>query len=202
MKDLLVTLPGSRLTLLSSSPLQLLQLRWVCGRRSAGLQQLRAVQRGHVGGGHGGSLHEALLREPLGRVLLQQGQIGACQDRPQGGAVDCCCILQCCEDWLESCSGLLYYLMYRYICIGFGSLSVIVSWTGWIFFYRRSPVSPPLPLITCSSRRVPSGRSAGSTLALKVRVWPCHRIPDLLGAARRLNAPRLFWAFLTCCLEM
>lgn len=54
---------------------QVLQLWGVCCRRSAGLQQLRALQRGHVGGGQGWTRHAALLREPLGGVLREQGQI-------------------------------------------------------------------------------------------------------------------------------
>lgn len=70
---------------------QVLQLWWVCSRCSAGLQQLWAVQRGHVRGGNGWTLHEALFWEPLGGVLLGQGQIGAYIVPPDGGAVGCWC---------------------------------------------------------------------------------------------------------------
>lgn len=109
---------------------QVLQLWGVRRRRSPGLQQLRALQWGHVGGGDGRTLDEAFLWEPLGGVLLKQGQIGACSDRHDGGGA---------PDWLLVLSrpshtnihsplplrlpgarpSHVYYLMYRYICIDF-----------------------------------------------------------------------------------
>lgn len=68
-----------------TSVFQVLQLWRVCCRCSAGLQQLWAFQWGHLWGGDGGTLHAALLWEPLGRVLLQQGEIRTLQHSHQWG---------------------------------------------------------------------------------------------------------------------
>lgn len=88
----LVICPPVVLFTISVSPSlsQVLQLRGVCSRRSAGLQQLRAIQRGHIGGGNGWTRHEALLWEPLGGVLLKQGQIGPSEVPPNDDGALCC----------------------------------------------------------------------------------------------------------------
>lgn len=135
---------------------QVLQLWGVCGRCSAGLQQLWAVQRGHIGSGNGRTLHEALLWEPLGRVLLTQGQIEAYNAPSDGRTVDCWCFhrpshtLHLLRRLSGGSSSSVYSLMYRYICIDLAICLLLFPQLAWSF---RGPQLNCLELVLIPHHR-------------------------------------------------